>query len=66
MDRREGRWLEMGGGVRKRFDGKTRMRESEKQLLELLWSGCLIIVLELCHFWLVTVVSHFCFAYDQG
>lgn len=27
MDRREGRWLEMGGGVRKRFDGKTRMRE---------------------------------------
>lgn len=41
-------------------------RESEKQLLELLWSGCLVIVLELRHFWLVTVVSHFCFAYDQG
>lgn len=42
-------------------------RESEKQLLELLWSGCLVIELELLYSnWLVTVVSHFCFACDQG
>lgn len=53
------------GGVRKRFEGKNRTREREAAT-GLLWSGCLVIVLEPRYFWLVTVVFCFCFAYDQG
>lgn len=58
-DRKAGKWLERGMRYQKEFDRKNRMRRRNVHR-----NVYVLIVLELCNFWLV-ITSCFCLAYNH-